>query len=273
MLFLDKVIMLKKSRIGRAQKAYAKKDVGASKDAHTKEEIHEEKHTKEQGQYLGDYVYGALDGIITTFAIVSGVEGAGLSNSIVLILGFANILADGISMGVGNYLSTKTELEYIENEKRRELWEIEHVPEGEREEIRAIFKKKGFKGKDLERAVEIITSDKEIWLRTMMLEELGLTEEDKTPVHSGIATFIAFIIAGLVPLFPFVLALIFPGLMINRFLISIILTGIVLFGVGAFKTRITEVNWIRSGIEMTLVGGAAAAVSFFVGHFLRGLGL
>ena len=135
--------MLKQNRVEKAQEAYRNKDLNATKRAHTREAIeHKETHQKERGKYVGDLVYGALDGIITTFAVVSGVQGAQMNNSIVLIMGFANLIADGISMGVGNYLSSKSELEYIKKEREREEWEIEHYPEGEKEEIRYIFKKK-----------------------------------------------------------------------------------------------------------------------------------
>lgn len=267
--------MLKRNRIERAQSAYNKKDVESSKLAHTREAIQraEEKHTKERGKYLGDFVYGALDGIVTTFAIVSGVQGARLSSSIVLILGFANLFADGVSMAVGNYLSKKSELDYIKREREREQWEVENVPEGEVEEIRQIYKKKGFKGKDLERAVKVITSNKEVWVDTMMFEELGLPDEDKTPVMSGAATFIAFVVAGFIPLLAFVLAIISPSLIANSFLISIILTGLTLFIVGALRSWVTGVNWIRSGFEMLLVGGIAASIAYYIGFLLRGLGL
>jgi len=262
-----------KSRIESAQNAYNKKNVEFSRHAHSKEAIkrHFESHTKEKGKYLRDYVYGALDGIVTTFAVVSGVEGAQLSSSIILVLGFANLLADGISMGVGNYLGTKSELEYIRKERAREYWEIEHVPEGEREEIRQIFKRKGFKGKDLERAVKIVTSDKDIWVKTMMLEELGLVDEDKTPVQSGLATFVAFALAGFVPLIAFILTM-FLGIQINNaFLVSIIMTGVTLFVVGSLRSFITHINWIKSGMEMLIVGGLTAAVAYVVGFLLRSI--
>lgn len=265
--------MLKRNRIELAQHAYNKKDLETTKLAHSPQAIKaaQEEHTKERGKYIGDFVYGALDGIITTFAVVSGVEGARLSNTIILILGFANLLADGVSMAVGNYLSTKSQLQYIKKEREREEWEIDHYPEGEIEEIRQIYKKKGLKGKDLESVVKVITSNKKVWIDTMMLDELGLTEEDKTPFMSGAATFISFVVAGFIPLLVFVLSLFFhiPG----QFMISIILTGLVLFVVGAARSWVTGISWLRSGTEMLLVGGVAASIAYFVGFFLRSIGL
>jgi VIT1/CCC1 family predicted Fe2+/Mn2+ transporter len=179
------------------------------------------------------------------------------------------VFADAISMAIGNYLSTKSEVEYINKEREREEWEIEHIPEGEINEIREIYRKKGFKGKDLERVVEVITSDKKVWVDTMMMQELGLTEADKTPVKSGIATFIAFIISGCIPLIAFVLALFIPGLLNYSFLLSIILTASSLFVVGSMRSTITGTKWLISGIEMLLIGGLAAIVAYGVGYFLQ----
>ncbi|MBT3464068.1 hypothetical protein HN451_03705 [archaeon] len=262
-----------KNRIDHAQDAYHRRDLKGTKEAHTKKAIHAsmEEHQKSTGKYLGDWVYGALDGIITTFAVVSGVAGAHLSSAIVLILGFANLLADGLSMGVGNYISPKSELEYIRRERRREEWEIEHYPEGETEEIRAIYKKKGFKGKDLDRVVKVITSDKKVWVDTMMFDELGLVEEDKTPFKSGVATFVAFLIAGFVPLIAYVVSYFIPGLLSNAYYISIVFTAIILFIVGALRHKLTGQSFIKSGMEMLIIGGLAASVSYLVGFLLQGL--
>src|SRR3989338_8162321 len=136
------------SRIQRAQKGFKRGDIEETKKAHTKEAISaEEKHSS--GTYVGDFVYGAIDGSVTTFAVVSGVAGAGLSSNVVIILGLANLLGDGLSMAIGNYLSSKSEREFVQQERKREEWEIEHYPEGEVEEIRQIFLRKGFKGKQL----------------------------------------------------------------------------------------------------------------------------
>ncbi|AJF62085.1 TPA: hypothetical protein HA239_05495 [Candidatus Woesearchaeota archaeon] len=259
-------------RVKKAQEAYEKGDIESTKKVHTKDAIeHAENH--KTGKHLGDFVYGALDGIVTTFAVVSGVEGAQLSSSIILILGFANLLGDGVSMGVGNYLSTKSELDYIKKERKREEWEIENYPEGEKMEIRHIFHKKGFRGKDLDRATGIVTSDKKIWVDTMMTEELGLVEEEKTPVISGLATFTAFVIAGFIPLLAFVLKILIPSLTIDLFMVSIFLTGLALFVVGAMRSLVTRLSWLRSGLEMLFVGGITALVAYGVGFFLRGLGV
>ena len=150
--------------------------------------------------YLGDFVLGAVDGTVTTFAIVAGVVGAAQPNAVALVLGIANLLADGFSMAVGNYLSTKSERQIVDEVREREREHIEHVPEGEREEIRQIFASKGFEGDLLERIVDTITEDHGRWIDTMITEEHGLPLETPSPLRAGLVTFAAFVIAGFVPL-------------------------------------------------------------------------
>jgi vacuolar iron transporter family protein len=261
-------------RLTEAIAAYRKKDVLATKKAHTPDAIKqasEEKHSTESGAYIGEAVYGALDGIVTTFAVVAGVAGAKLSAGVVLILGFANLIGDGLSMGVGSYLSTKSRRQYEQSERERELWEIENYPEGEIHEIREIYRRKGFEGKDLDRAVEIITSNKQVWLETMMNEELGIISEDSHPFFNGLSTFISFMVVGFIPLLFFVLALAIPSLTPYSFTMSVILTAVTLFVVGSLRVLVTQSRWFRSGVEMLLVGGAAALGSYLVGYFLQGL--
>lgn len=257
------------------QKAFRVKDTDLSKKAHTTSIIshalhHPDEHVS-NGRYLGDAVYGALDGIVTTFAIVSGVMGANLSPGIILILGFANLFADGFSMAAGNFLSKKSERDYQQNEYERESWEIDNYPKGEREEIRQIYKAKGFEGKDLERAVDIITSDKERWIKTMMIEELGLIPETGSPIVSAGVTFISFLLWGFLPLLTFVLLYFYPTLEPNAFLISCLMTGFAIFIAGSLRSFVIAKSWFMAGLEMLLVGGAAASVSYGIGYFLADL--
>src|SRR3989344_265179 len=207
------------SRTKIAQEAFEKGDVEASK------KIHEHKEEgPQEGQYLGEFVYGAVDGTVTTFAVVAGATGASLDFVIVIILGFANLLADGFSMACGNFLSEKTQVQYIAKERKREEWEIKNTPQGEIEEVRQIYKRKGFKGKDLERAVQIITSNKKVWVDTMMTDELGLIDSNKSPWKTAAYTYIGFIIIGTIPLLAYVVSYMFGAFRADTFYIAIFMT-------------------------------------------------
>ncbi|MEK7182881.1 MAG: VIT1/CCC1 transporter family protein [Patescibacteria group bacterium] len=224
-------------------------------------------HQHTAGRYIGDLVYGANDGIITTFAIVAGAAGAALPASVVIILGVANILADGISMGASNFLGGKSEQDFARAQREKESWEIDHLRELEIEEIREIFIRKGFQGKELESAVKVVTSNRKVWLDTMMKDELGIMEDPSDePKKHGLVTFAAFVVAGFFPLLPYLVS---PGP--SSFLFSTIAGAATLFVVGALRTLITTVSWFRGGLEMLLVGGAAAAVAYFVGAFVENL--
>jgi len=169
---------------------------------------------KTQKKYLPEFVYGAIDGIITTFAVVTGALGASLSSAIILILGFANLFADGFSMAISNYLSTKSEKELVKKHKH------EH-------------------------------------------------EHEKNPRKTALATFIAFVLIGFIPLLSFVLAIFIPQIDENKFLYSIILTGLAFIVVGTIKGEITGNSKIKSAIETIIIGGIAAIIAFLVGYLLR----
>jgi VIT1/CCC1 family predicted Fe2+/Mn2+ transporter len=219
--------------------------------------------------YLRDFVYGAIDGAVTTFAIVSGVEGANLSSKVVVILGLANLFADGFSMAVSNYLGTKAEREQYEKTREEEAHHIRVVPAGEREEIRQIFTRKGFKGEELEHIVDVITADDERWIDTMVREEHGLSLEHPSALRAGLITLGAFIAIGSIPLITFLLNLVTGDAIAHPFGWSIALTAIALFLVGANKSRFVIESWYRGGIETFLVGGVAASLAYAVGVLLR----
>jgi len=221
--------------------------------------------------FIKDFVYGAVDGAITTFAIVAGVAGAGLSAGIIIILGFANLLADGFSMAVSNYLGTRAENQHRIKVRQMELDEIERFPEGEEEEVRQIFARKGFEGQLLEDAVEVITSDREKWIDTMVQEEHGLSLQDHNAFKAGMATFVAFCLVGFVPLMTYVANWIFPGTIDNPFVVSAVLTAVAFFWVGAVKGKFVSHHWLLSGFETVGVGGIAAGMAYGVGMLLRGL--
>jgi len=215
------------------------------------------------GVFVEDIILGANDGVITTFAIIAGATGGALSNTVILILGFANIFADAVSMGASNYLGKRSRRDYIVSERQMEAWEIENTPAQEREEIRNIFKEKGLDGEKLDCVVDAITSNKTTWLDTMMALELGLYEDPGPLLKHGITTFLAFAAAGLVPLMPY---LFFSG--INCFWISIVTAAITLFTTGALRTLITGINWLRGGLEMLTVGSLAGSVAYLVGRIV-----
>lgn len=256
----------------KAKEAFKSKNVEESIRAHQQRgKTALENHNQEQGQYIKSLVYGGLDGIITTFAVVAGVAGAALSAGVVLILGFANLIADGLSMAIGDYLSTKAELEYKQEERKREAWEVENYPEGEKHELIELYTAKGMPEEDAKQVTEIISRHKETWIDIMMVEELGIIEENESPVKNAVVTFLSFVVFGLVPILIYVVSRFVPGMEGNTFLIACILTGLTLFALGALKVKITGKNWFLSGLEMLIVGGITAAAAYIIGVLMSGL--
>jgi VIT1/CCC1 family predicted Fe2+/Mn2+ transporter len=253
-----------------ARHAYRHRDVKMAEAAHAEDRLEESLHEQgTRGQHLADGVLGATDGIVTTFAVVAGAAGASLSPAIVIIMGLANLSADGFSMAVGNYLGARSQQEYWQGERKREIWEIERLPQAEQEEIRRIYQQKGFEGGTLERIVETITMDKKQWVDEMMREELGIHEEKISPLASGIVTFVAFVVAGLIPLLPYLVAFINPFLKPATLPISVGLTAVALFTVGALRSFMTRRPWWHSGLQILAAGGLAAGCAFAVGSALR----
>ncbi len=220
----------------------------------------------EHDSHIGDYIYGANDGIITTFAVVSGVAGASLAPSIVIILGVANLLADGFSMAASNYLGKRSEEDFVEAAYERQRRAIEADPAKEREHIKRLYAAKGFSGEKLDHAVETVTAEVDLWIDTVIHEEFRLPEiEPGGAIKGATATFVAFLVAGAVPIVPYVFR--FP--LDQQFQWSVILMALALFGVGSARTLITKRNWLRSGLEMLLVGSVAAVVSYGIGYALK----
>jgi vacuolar iron transporter family protein len=239
--------------------------------AHTPEAIRARLRAGPEPSDLRDFIFGAIDGTVTNFAIVSGVAGADLSAAVVIILGVANLVADGFSMGVSNYLGTRAEQQQRERTRRQEEFQVRVIPEGEREEIRQIFADKGFAGPDLERAVEVITSDQERWVNTMLREEHGYPAGQLSPWRAGLVTYIGFMMAGLVPLLPYFYLAAFPEGILQPFLWSVALAGLTFFAIGAAKSRFVEQRWWWGGLETLLIGGVAAGLAYVVGMLLKGL--
>ncbi|WP_186754107.1 VIT1/CCC1 transporter family protein [Echinicola salinicaeni] len=221
-------------------------------------------------KYLAEFVYGGIDGCVTTFAVVAGSVGAGLDSAIIIILGFANLLADGFSMSIGAYLSSKSERANYHKHRNREYWEIKYMPEDEREEIRTIYKDKGFEGELLERVVDTITSDRDRWVDVMMKEELEMIKDKKSPFFIGFFTYISFISVGLIPLMVYVWDYFDP---INQdiFLITSILTGAGFILIGILKTYVNETKMWKGALETLFLGAVAAIVAYYVGDILEQL--
>ncbi|WP_170426738.1 VIT1/CCC1 transporter family protein [Ruegeria arenilitoris] len=212
---------------------------------------------------LRDVVYGGIDGSVTTFAIVAGVAGAGLSPFIIVALGLANVLADGFSMAAGNYSGTKAELDNIRRIRAVEERHIRLYPKGERAEVREILSQKGLSGQVLEDATDAITANRDNWINLMIEGEYGLGSVDPHPLKAAMATFLAFLVAGMVPLLPFLLS------MDRAFETSAAMTMAVFFAIGALKSRWSLSPWWRSGLETFAIGGAAALMAYFVGSLFH----
>ncbi len=209
---------------------------------------------------------GGIDGCITTFAIVSGAAGAGLSAPIALILGFANLLADGFSMAVSQYESIKTENSVIDYIRDNEALHIDQIPQGEREEVRQIFQQKGFSGDTLEAIVDTISGDKRLWIDTMLREEHGLQTRGNNALRPASITFFAFILLGALPLIPFLFS---TPTMQQQFVLSSIIAGVVFFSIGLFKSPDTSRPHLGAGFSTLLTGSSAAALAYASGHILR----
>ncbi len=217
---------------------------------------------KKIGEYLRDAVYAANDGAITTFAVVAGVAGASLEPLVILILGFANLFADGISMASGNYLGTKSEKDLYSKERSRNQRLLEEDKEAYKKRVAKFLSDKGYGEQDVGGLAELITHNKKFALDFIMHEEMGLVEQGSArPIKGAFVTLVAFMIAGLVPLVPYIF---FAGAG-NTFLYASIFTGIALFSVGAARSIYMESSWFKAGFEMLFVGGIAAIVAYGIG--------
>ncbi len=233
---------------------------------HHPEAIRERLSRSNKPSLISDAVLGGIDGCVTTFAIVSGTVGAGFSATVALVLGLANLIADGFSMAVSNYEAIRSQQEQTESLRQSEEEQIDKIPEGEIEEVRQIFERKGFAGEVLEQIVDTITCNRRLWVETMLVEEHGVLEDNLNPYHSAVTTFAAFVSVGAVPLAPFI----FPALgMETQFTISACLAGVMFFLIGATKSMIYAKPIVRSGLKTLLTGGAAAGLAFVLGYVLR----
>ena len=230
----------------------------------------EEGHQPE-GDYIKSVVFGGLDGILTTFAIVAGSAGGSMPVSVILILGFSSKFADALAMGLGDALSSKAEHEHIFMERQREYWEYDSYPEGEIREMIDLYVAKGMSKSDAETVITLMSQHRDFFVDVMMVEELGLQvpdeEEMLTPWKDGLVTFTSFIFFGFFPLltycvFPFA----FPSLNSSQlFVIASICSLLTLFLLGAVKSVFSTKSWFRSGVEMMIIGALVAAIAYGIG--------
>eukprot|EP01119_Soliformovum_irregulare_P002728 TRINITY_DN12988_c0_g1_i1.p1 TRINITY_DN12988_c0_g1~~TRINITY_DN12988_c0_g1_i1.p1 ORF type:complete len:265 (-),score=57.30 TRINITY_DN12988_c0_g1_i1:39-833(-) len=258
-----------------ARQAYEERDAEASTL------IHNNKMTEPHrtgGRYLKSIVYGGLDGLVSTFAVVAGVIGADLTTGVLIILGVASLFADGISMAVGDFISSKAEEDHLQAEKKREDWEMTNNLEGEKKEMVDIFVSKGMSQEDASTSIEIMSRYHDLFLELMMQQELGLVEDDENPYKHGAVTFISFVLFGSVPVISYVASKAamgdpYEGTKVNiAFIISCFFTGLSMFGLGALTSRFTTTPWWRSGLLILANGAFAATVAYFIGYGLSELG-
>lgn len=260
-------------------KSYEMKDVALSKETHDACGCTpaEEKHKIAQGQFIKSLIYGGLDGIISTFVVICSIEGGSFNPVYALVLGFSNLIGDGISMGVGDYLSSKADMEQQQTEYQREKWEFEHNPEGEITEMIELLQDKGVSPEDTELIIRTTAKYPELFLDQMMYYELGFMplEEDEKPIKKGFLTFLAFCAFGLVPMMSYVGFGYVPWNTISAlkgfnptFAISCVATAATLLLLGAVKARFSNENRFLSSLKTLFTGGVACAIAWLIGFFL-----
>lgn len=227
-------------------------------------------------EYFKEVIYGGIDGIVTTFAVVSGFSGAALASDattqlsfiIVLLFGLANLFADAISMGLGNFLSVRSEKDQYEILRRKEKALLEHSPEAEHEETVAIMKAKGFSDSDAIMLATIYSKNKEYWLDFMMSNEYEMSDpRGDNPILTGFTTFASFLLFGSIPILPFFFLQ--DATPTEVFQTSTLGTLFALVTLGLMKWRIVGTSLARSLGEVVLIGAAASIIAFLVGTFFR----
>lgn len=235
--------------------------------------VHVEPHIKESN-YIRDIVFGFGDGINTSLGIVAGVGGAVITADVIILAALIGMFTGAKAMAVQNYLAVKSQREILESEIRREEFEIEKMPEKERSEIEQIYIEKGFDGEDLKKIVDKITSDKSVWLKTMLTEELGLNLNILgNPIKGALVMFGSFLFGGILPILPYFAVKIGLISSSNAIIIAIIVSICSSFVVGALKARIARINWIKGGIEMAGLGTGIALIGYGIGSELSNSGI
>ena len=218
-----------------------------------------------QATNLSDIILGGQDGLVNVLGIILGMAAASGDSWLVVVAGLAATFAESVSMAAVAYTSTLADADFYESEREREYRHIQDVPKLEKDEIRDIYSRKGFKGELLDRIIETITANEDIWVAVMMAEEHQLTPVDRSKaLRSGIIVGISAIVGSLVPIIPFFF---FP--VQTSMILSVLISAFVLFGVGNYKARITVGNPGKSGLEMAIIGILSALVGYAVGLILK----
>jgi VIT1/CCC1 family predicted Fe2+/Mn2+ transporter len=234
---------------------------------------HVEPHIKEVS-YIRDLVFGFGDGVNTSLGIVAGVGGAVIAADVVILAALIGMFTGAKAMAVQNYLAVKSQKQVLESEIKREEFEIENVPDKERQEIEDIYRSMGFGGDDLNRIVDKITSDKQVWLKTMLTEELGLNLEIiGSPLKGALAMFGAFLMGGILPILPYFVVKSGSLSSATAIWIAIALSLVSSFIIGAIKSRMAKKNWLIGGIEMAGLGTGIALVGYGIGSELAKAGI
>ena len=222
---------------------------------------HEDWHTP-KGRAIREVIFGMNDGLVTTIGFLAGVTGSIAQIRYILLAGMAEVVAGAISMALGAYLATKSQREFFQSEIEQEKWEIEKMPEKEAQEIREIYGDMGFTRPEQEMIVNRVTSDKDIMLRFMKREELGLFDEHlDDPIGVALTMGLSFLAGALPPIVPYF----FISDPHAAIWIAVLLSVVFLFSVGVAKTRLTKVKPLRSGLETTILGVIACGIGYILG--------
>ncbi|MCH7471509.1 VIT1/CCC1 transporter family protein [bacterium] len=226
---------------------------------------HNEIDPHKRGEILSDVILGGQDGLVNTLGVILGVAAASGEVRLVIAVGLAAAFAESIAMGAAAYSSMQVQRAYYESERQREYRHLRHAPDIEREEIREIYAAKGFKGALLERIVEKVTSDPEVWVNIMMAEEHRLSPVEKyAPLRSVLVVFLSALLGSLIPLFPFFFVPITAGI-VGALAFSVL----ALFLVGVYKARTMVGHPLRSGLEMAAIGMVSALVGYGIGWLFK----
>lgn len=218
------------------------------------------------GEIIRQVTFGMNDGVVSTFALLAGLAGAGQEPTTILVTLLAAAVAGALSMAAGEFISGKSERDYYNHETEQERLEIKLCPEIEKEELRRIYLRKGFRGDVLDQIVETISRNEDLWVREMIIDELGNVEiEQRLDIRPAGVIFVAFILGASFPVLPYVFLARTGMAGQTVFAVATGITVCGLFLAGALKRFVTGVNWLKSGLEMLAVGFFAYGVSYLIG--------